>query len=120
MAHLRLRPRYPRPQSGCGAAPLLFAGVLLFEIVTGEVPLRGRLAMPQVPEQCPQVGAGVPTTRALVCLAVPLWQARLSQRIADQPVHKQCALSYVSTVAAVLPQSTAQSGPPLPCRLCWT
>ena len=33
------------------------AGVLLYEIVTGEVPLRGRLAVPRAPEQCPQVRA---------------------------------------------------------------
>ncbi|KAL4421859.1 hypothetical protein ABPG77_001341 [Micractinium sp. CCAP 211/92] len=36
------------------SADIYSFGVLLFEICTGEMPLRGRLKMPAVPEQCPQ------------------------------------------------------------------
>lgn len=30
-------------------------GILLWELVTGEVPLRGKLRPPMVPTECPQV-----------------------------------------------------------------
>ena len=49
-----LRSARARPHSGVPSFPPYHAGVLLWEIVTGELPLRGRLAAPRVPQQCPQ------------------------------------------------------------------
>ncbi|PSC71262.1 serine threonine-kinase [Micractinium conductrix] len=45
-----------KPASVSFPADIYSMGVLLREICTGEVPLRGRLEMPSVPEQCPQEG----------------------------------------------------------------
>ena len=48
----------PPPSPLSPFSPPASLGIVLWEIVTGEIPSRGTMRDPTVPEECPQVGSG--------------------------------------------------------------
>ena len=68
------------PDSPAAACPAPLCAVVLWEIVTGEQPARGRLRPPRVPQECPQEVADLITR----CTSADPGQRPTAQQLMEQ------------------------------------